>query len=201
MLSLLTVAKRPCNLLPLVQDVVGDPVSCRNRESPTLVSSSLSPLKHPRTLKLPTRFSAQSLGSCARHSKFTPNLSRVSESPGSSSSIYSTLHCVRNLRILSACYLISGEPGLASARNSEPEHGAADPAHLRRGPAADIHPDAPRLLPPFRQQRDVPAGGETGERAAEPVIARRRNGVATDQHPSSVRSGPARGRDAVNAGR
>lgn len=58
--------------------------------------------------------------------------------------------------------MFSGEPGLAGARDSEPQHGATYAAHLRRGPTSDLHPDAPGLVSPFREQRAVSAGGEAG---------------------------------------
>lgn len=39
--------------------------------------------------------------------------------------------------------LPAGEPGLESARDRQQEHGGAHTAHVRRGPAADLHADAP----------------------------------------------------------
>lgn len=45
----------------------------------------------------------------------------------------------------------AGEPGLAGARDRQPQHGGPDTAHFRRGSAADLHADAPRFLSALRQ--------------------------------------------------
>lgn len=63
----------------------------------------------------------------------------------------------------------TGESGLAGARNSEPQHDPSDSTHVRRGPAPDLHPDAPGLVPAIRQQRAVPAGGPHKQRTSESV--------------------------------
>ena len=44
-----------------------------------------------------------------------------------------------------------GEFGLAREGDREQEHDGPDAAHVRRSPAADLHADAPRFLPAFRQ--------------------------------------------------
>ncbi len=60
----------------------------------------------------------------------------------------------------------TGEPGLSGAGDHQSQHDRALPAHLRRGPAADLHAHAPRLLPALRQlahlqgpAQDVRGGG------------------------------------------
>ena len=50
--------------------------------------------------------------------------------------------------------IISGESRLAGTRDRESEHGGANASHVRRSTAANLHPDAPGLLPSFCQQRD-----------------------------------------------
>lgn len=55
------------------------------------------------------------------------------------------------LTLLLFDYIFAGEPGLAGARNRQPQHGRPNAAHVRRGPAADLHADASRLVPALRQ--------------------------------------------------
>lgn len=49
-----------------------------------------------------------------------------------------------------------GEPGLAGQRGHQPEPGPARQPDVRGGPVPDLHPDAPRLLPPFPQLLPLP---------------------------------------------
>jgi len=53
---------------------------------------------------------------------------------------------------LSVC-VVSGEFRLTSAGGDQPQHGAPVSAHVRRGPATDLHPHAPRLVPAIPQLR------------------------------------------------
>ena len=55
--------------------------------------------------------------------------------------------------------MVAGVAGLPRARDGEPQHGGADAAHLRRGAAADLHADAPRLLPALRELAAVQGAG------------------------------------------
>lgn len=48
-------------------------------------------------------------------------------------------------------FLAPGESGLTSKRRNQPDPGGAQQPDVRGGPVPDLHPDAPRLLPPFPQ--------------------------------------------------
>lgn len=61
---------------------------------------------------------------------------------------------------------LAGVAGLARPRGRQPQHGGADAAHVRRGAAADLHADAPRLVPALRQLAAVQDSGASDERGA-----------------------------------
>lgn len=46
-------------------------------------------------------------------------------------------------------FVSAGQSGFTRARRDKPQHAGADLAHLRGGSAADLHPDAERLVPPL----------------------------------------------------
>jgi hypothetical protein len=49
----------------------------------------------------------------------------------------------------------SGEPGLSRPGDHQPQHDRSQSAHVRRGPAPDLHAHAQRLLPEVRQLAHV----------------------------------------------
>jgi len=53
--------------------------------------------------------------------------------------------------------MVEGESGLEGSRGDQPQHGAPVTAHVRRSSAADLHTDAPRLLPAIPQLRRLQA--------------------------------------------
>lgn len=71
---------------------------------------------------------------------------------------------------LTATRMCAGIAGLASARGGQPQHGGADAAHVRRGSVANLHADAPRLVPTLRQLATLQDAGESAgaRRAARP---------------------------------
>lgn len=71
----------------------------------------------------------------------------------------------------------TGVPGLARTRGGEPQHGGADAAHVRRGAAADLHADAPRLVSALRQLAALQGASAPHQRLAE-RRARARSGRA-----------------------
>lgn len=72
--------------------------------------------------------------------------------------------------------LPAGEPGLQSARDRQQEHGGAHTTHVRRGPAPDLHADAPRLVPALHQLCDLQAAGAAQRRG-------QRRGRQRGRHP------------------
>lgn len=77
-----------------------------------------------------------------------------------------------------------GEPGLESAGDRQQEHGGADPSHVRRGPAADLHVDAPRLVPALHQLCDLQAAGPAERRGQR--RGRRQRGRHPVQRPAQT---------------
>lgn len=76
--------------------------------------------------------------------------------------------------------LSAGVAGFARARGGEPQHGGADSAHLRRGAAADLHADAPRLVPALRQLATLQGVGARGRAPREPPPGDARAPAARD---------------------
>lgn len=67
---------------------------------------------------------------------------------------------------LTARRRVAGVAGLAGARGGQPQHGGTDAAHVRRGAAADLHADAPRLVPALRQLPALQDAGAAVDRGA-----------------------------------
>lgn len=63
----------------------------------------------------------------------------------------STASVIYELNLLFFFIFISGQSGLSGQRRNKPEPGRAQQRDVWGGPAANLHPDAPRLLPPFPQ--------------------------------------------------
>lgn len=57
--------------------------------------------------------------------------------------------------------VFAGELGLPCARDHQPQHGGTDAAHLRRGPASNLHAHASGLVPAIRQLSAVSQAGTT----------------------------------------
>lgn len=53
-----------------------------------------------------------------------------------------------------------GQPGFPRPRSDKPQHAGADLPHLRRRPAADLHADAERLVPPLHKLERVHGSAE-----------------------------------------
>ena len=58
------------------------------------------------------------------------------------------------------CSFSPGKSGLARPRLDKPQHAGADLSHVRGGPAADLHPDAERLVPPLHKLERIHGSAE-----------------------------------------